>query len=417
MTDLKGRYFISYRRSPARLKGDKEGELMSDALRDRGISTWRDLDDLGSDPTEEQLSLILNAPSLAGAVMLVSKEVNTSEMIKNVEIHQILKRHQANDGFVLHIVAIGIDYGEVTEIFNQQTRLQDLSRFNIIKVSQNELTSEGAICVANKISKNRIRLIKNNGKDSERPWTIGIYSRSASKANDLDLCIDFSRYFKDRSTIISNYQTMLRASTDVAKSLATESSNSKIVCRGLASLPIGILFGAVFSKFRFDLTWIQEFRGAESQRLYLSLKDSGLVLSVRSSRGSPSSHDIVLAVSVSADIESAVTDYLNRQNLKPRATLAISLENGPSKAGQSLSANDCLTIARRAIDEIRELKDNLGLKLMNVHIFLSAPLGIAVFLGHQLNTVSNCYLYEHRPDSNPVYEQVLCFQPSNFNYN
>ena len=416
MTDLKGRYFISYRRSPARLNGDKEGELMSDALRNRGISTWRDLDDLGPDPTEEQLSLILKDTSLAGAVMLVSKEVKNSEMIKYVEIHQILKRHEARDGFVLHIVAIGIDYRKVTEIFDQPTRLQDLSKFNITKVSQNELTIEAANCVANKISNNRFRLIKNYRNKGNQPTTMGIYSRSPNSGDDLDISLDFSRYFEDRIAGAISYQTIKTALVDVARHLVTNFGNPKIVGQGLASLPLGILFGAVFSKFQFDLTWMQEFRGTLPQRLSLSLRNSDVALASRSIMKSPSSKDIVLALSVSADIESAVHDYINQLNLSPRATLGITLKHGLPKAGESLSANDCLTIARQAINEIRELKDELGLKLVNLHIFVSAPLGLAVFLGHQLNTVSNCYLYEHRPDSNPVYEQVLCFQPSNFNY-
>lgn len=52
MTDLTGSMFIYHRRSPARITSDEEARqvLIRDARRDRGIPTWRDLDDLGPSP-------------------------------------------------------------------------------------------------------------------------------------------------------------------------------------------------------------------------------------------------------------------------------------------------------------------------------------------------------------------------------
>ena len=417
MTDSNGRYFISYRRSPGRCNGDQEGALMRDALRDRGINTWRDLDDLNGDPTEEQLRDVLRNSSLAGAVMLVSEEVKTSEMIKNVEVNQILKRYEKNDGFAVYIVAIGMNYDEVTRILDQPRRLQDLSKFNMTKISKNELTREGAIRVANKISMNRLRLLnENNVINRSTPLQVGLFSRSSTVASNLDLCFDFSKYFDGRRTNIESYETIQSALLDVAKHVASTTIDPKILGQGLASLPLGILFGAVFSKFCFDLTWNQKLRGGSSEPWSLSAKNSDIALSSRCVFGELSSKDIVLAVAISADIEAAVKNCIDFISLKPRATMAISLENGSLKAGESLTASDGVTIARRCIDEIRKLKDELGLSEANVHVFVSAPLGLAVMLGHQLNTFSDCYLYEHMPDANPVYEQVFCFQPSSYNY-
>ena len=56
MTNHRGKYFISYRRSPARPNGTQEAVLVvRDALRDRGAPTWRDLDNLASEPAEDEL--------------------------------------------------------------------------------------------------------------------------------------------------------------------------------------------------------------------------------------------------------------------------------------------------------------------------------------------------------------------------
>ena len=417
MTNPNGQYFISYRRSPCRPIGDQEGIRIRDALRDRGIPTWRDLDNLGPEPTEEQLRETLAKSELAGAVMLISKHVKKSPMIKIVELQQILKRFEANDGFVVHLVAIGLEYEEVAQVLDQPTRLQDLSKFNMTKVANDELTDEGAICVANKISRNRLRQINTIKNNTSTPLKIGLYSRSSWDARDQNICFDFSRYFDGRRTTLYHYQKIETALEDVAKHIAAIFTEPIIFGRGLASLPLCVMFGAVFSKFCFDLTWIQILRGTQPESWSLSSRKSDIAISVRQSFADLSSKDIVLALSVSADIESAVADYIIQAKINPRATLSISLNEGSPKSGEALSASDGITIAKRSVDEVRKLKDVLGLKEMNVHVFISAPSGIAVFLGHQLNTISDCYLYEHMPNSDPVYERVLCIQPSNYNYN
>ena len=106
MTDVKGSMFISYRRSSARPSGDAEAMRMRDALRDRGVPTWRDLDDLSPAPTEDALVETLRREDLAGAVMLVSREVKESPMIREVEAPAILDRFRRGDGFILKPVLI-----------------------------------------------------------------------------------------------------------------------------------------------------------------------------------------------------------------------------------------------------------------------------------------------------------------------
>ena len=50
---------------------------MCNALRDRGLPTWRDLDNLAPEPTEQELVATLKDPNTAGAVMLITPELPT----------------------------------------------------------------------------------------------------------------------------------------------------------------------------------------------------------------------------------------------------------------------------------------------------------------------------------------------------
>ena len=90
MTNPRGPYFISYRRTEQRTF---EAVLVRDALRNRGVPTWRDLDDLKSSSTETELIKTLQDENLAGAVMLIAPEVESSTMIRNAEAPRIFARN------------------------------------------------------------------------------------------------------------------------------------------------------------------------------------------------------------------------------------------------------------------------------------------------------------------------------------
>jgi hypothetical protein len=109
MTDATGLSFISYRRSRV-----NEAALVVGAQRDRGIPTWQDLADLGSGLTEDGIRQTLSDPETAGAVLLVTPEVKSSPVIREVEAPLILERHLKEDGFTAIVVAAGgLDYGDL----------------------------------------------------------------------------------------------------------------------------------------------------------------------------------------------------------------------------------------------------------------------------------------------------------------
>ena len=414
MTDVSGSMFISYRRSPCRPSGDAESVRMRNALRDRGIPTWRDLDDLGPAPTEDALVATLGREELAGAVMLVSPEVNESPMIRQVEAPAILDRFRRGDGFIVKPVLIGLPYEQADRILGRPGGFQQVSRFNIDRVRSEELSIDDARRIAKDVLKQRLTAIR--GRDPDQPFTVGLYSRLPPAPEGYSVCHDFVSYFDGRDASPEAYVAIEVALADSAAALAATGNKVRISARGNASLPLGVLFGAIYSPLAFDLDWLQPAPGADEQTWSLACNPSNARPNIRIDKRDPSSEDLVLAVSVSADVERAAAEYLDTASLSARAVLSVELPDGPLQRGQTISPEEGRRIALDAINAARNLRTELRMKRANLHLFLACPLGLAVLIGQNLNTFGDCVAYEHFPDRTPAYEPTHRFQPSNFTY-
>ena len=414
MTDAKGSMFISYRRSPSRPSGDAEATRMRDALRDRGVPTWRDLDDLSPAPTEDALVETLRREDLAGAVMLVSPEVKESPMIRQVEAPAILDRFRRGDGFILKPVVINLPYEQADRILGRPGGFQEVSRFNIDRIGSEELSIDDARRIANDVLKQRLVAIRH--RDPDRPFSVGLYSRLSPSPKGYSVCHDFSSYFDGRDASSESYVAIEVALADSAAALAATGNKVRISARGNASLPLGVLFGAIYSPLAFYLDWLQPAPGADEQMWSLACGPSNARPTIRITKRDPSSEDLVLAVSVSADVERAAAEYLDTASFSPRAILSAALSDGPLPRGQTIPPEEGRRIALDAINATRDLKTELRMKRANLHLFLACPLGLAVLIGQNLNTFGDCVAYEHFPDRTPAYEPAHRFQPSNFTY-
>ena len=415
MTNHRGKYFISYRRSPARQNGTQEAVLVRDALRDRGAPTWRDLDDLASEPTEDELVATLANQEIAGAVMLISPEVRSSPIIRNVEAYRIFQRHRANDGFFIKPVLIGLEYAEANEVLNGPGGFQDLSNWNLHKLKANHLTESDANVIARQVVKSRVTSIVDSTNDGQ--LNVGVFSRLPGSHRPLDLSHDFSPYFNGRTANPRTYHRIENALLDTASVLASTYDRVSIHGRGNAGLSVGVLFGAIYSPMaNFQLSWLQEFAGHDPESWSLSSGCSDLALETIVTKGNPASEDIVLALGVSSSIERAVSEYINSSDLRPRASIHATIKAGVVPQGIRLSPQDGLSLVLQAVEATRNLRDDVGLHSARLHLFLACPLAMAVLFGRKLNTFSQCILYEHHPDRRPSYERVHTFNPSSISY-
>lgn len=414
MTDVAGSIFISYRRSPGRRSGDAEALLVRDALRDRGVPTWRDLDDLNPVPTEEDLAETLNSDAIAGAVLLVSPEMQESQMVRTVEAPAILDRCRRRDGFVLKPVLIKLDYHDVDRVLGHPGAFQKIGYFNLDRIAKESLESDDARRIAKAVLKQRLAAVRL--RNSDRPVSVGLYSRRSPSAKGYTLCHDVTPYFGGREATCGAYAKIENALYDAATALAATGERIPIIARGNASLPLGVLFGAVYSPFVFDLVWKQAAPSATEETWSLMCGVTDVGTTVRHTRGALDSEDLVLAVSINADVDRAASEYLDLANFSPRATISVGLESGPLQRGQTISPQQGLKIVYDAIDAVRNFQSQLRMTRANLHLFLACPLSLAVLIGQNLNTFGKCVVYEHFSDRTPSYAPVHRFEPSNFTY-
>ena len=414
MTDVTGSMFISYRRSPGRRLGDAEALLVRDALRDRGVPTWRDLDDLNPVPTEDDLIETLCSEEIAGAIMLVSPEMKESQMVRAVEAPAILDRFQKRDGFFLKTVLINLEYDDADRVLDRPGAFQEIKRFDIDRVAKESLETEDARRIAKAVLRQRIAAIRL--RDPDGPFSVGLYSRLSLSAKGYTLCHDVTPYFHGREAAPGAYATIEDALYDAATALAATGGKPRIAARGNAALPLGVLFGAVYSSFVFDLIWKQIAPSAPEEAWSLRFGVADVATTVRDTKGKLNSEDLVLAVSINADVDHAAAEYLTVTDFSPRAMISVGLADGPLQRGQTISPQQGLKIAYDAIDAARKIKDQLRMNRANLHLFLACPLSLAVLIGQNLNTFGECVVYEHFSDRTPSYAPVHRFKPSNFTY-
>ena len=132
--------------------------------------------------------------------------------------------------------------------------------------------------------------------------------------------------------------------------------------------------------------------------------------------GDASSEDLLLAVGVSANVEHAVAESLAHMGVACRASVHCAPKSGSFTPGRVLSPEQGVGFVLSAIQRVRQVREDLGMKRANLHLFLACPLAMAVLVGQKLNTFSACHLYEHDPGASPSYTRVHTFHPSSMAY-
>ena len=415
MTDPTGSVFISYRRSPARPAGDGEAALVRDALRRVGVPTWRDLDDLDNEPTEEALIAAIGDPSLAGAILLVSPEVESSATVREVEAVRILRRHAQGDGFWVIPVLIGVDYDRADAVLGTPGGFQKLGRWNMHRTEGATLMYADGRAIGRLAVEARLRAIREAEGDSD--LSIGVFARRPPGGEPLCLTHDFSAQFNGRDVEEGAYVNFENALLDGASRVLATTTSPRLVGRGMAPLPLGVLVGAAYSpRAGFRLEWVQPVEGREPEHWSLELPSTEFPVEGRRTLGDPASEELVLAIGVSANIERAVSECLQEEGVEPRAALHCAPVAGSYTPGRVLEPGEGVGFVLAAIGKVRELREDLGMERSNLHLFLACPLAMAVLLGQKLNTFSACHLYEHDPGRRPPYTRVHTFEPASMAY-
>lgn len=397
MTDLTGLMLISYRRS-RRVECDR----LVASLRESGIPAWRDVDDLNSEPTENELRRILGDDRTAGAILWITPETAASEMIRKVEAPAAVARHGRGDGFfIVPVAAGGLDYADVATAIRNGSGLADISDWNIIKLESDPADDADIAKVVNRVLRQRLQTIDRH-RIPDEPIRLALNTRQAVyHQSGAALTIDWSHRFggvQNRVASAADWQDkLLPALASVHAAIQEAVPGRGVVAGGLPSLPAAIALGYCFmATAGQQIAWEQRMPDQSDQNWSLGavVEESGF--EVRTSAGNLDANNLAVMVSVNNDVAAAVT--------------ASSATTGPFRAythvkhansAQSVllkSPGQALDIARKVVAAARNARQEYGIT-GQVHLFAAVPAGLAMLIGQLLNTLGPVQTYEHIPFS------------------
>lgn len=398
MSDPRGPVFVSYRRKRLR-----ETTALVHALRDRGVSTWRDVDDLPNEPTEAAIRAVLNDDKTSGAILWLTPDVEDSAIIKDVEVPEAVRRYRRDSNFWLVIVlANGLDYADVTNIFANTLGIEDLSTWNLTKVSDPWASPTDISQIANTALKQRV-----NSFSAEIPSsliaevTIHAKGTMASGSGDV-LTVDWTRHFQSGAPNSLAWVTMSEAARNVAIALKQLTpSGTAVHVGGTPSLSAAMLLGSTYSgRDGRNPAWLQ--RQPDGHTLTPWKMTDAIDASIAEQRGwkaSPlvyratSARALAVCINVSDNISEA---FARSHSVTPdwRAVLEIGSSTVRNTRANPLSPEEAASLVHLTIDAIRTTRSQV-LGIDSIHFFIAGPAGFAFLLGTSIATLPMIATYEY----------------------
>lgn len=395
MTDPTGLSFVSYRRSRI-----EECTRLVAGLRERGIPTWRDIDDLNTEPTESELRRVLGDDSIASAILWISPETAESSIIRKVEAPVALDRHARQDGFfVVPVAAGGLGYEEAAEALRTGTSIIDVGRWNIVKLESDPAGQADIAEVANRVLRQRLRAIDAASPDGV-PFRISLNTRQrVGHSPGTALTLDWSHRFggmQRREAEKADWQESLLPSLgSVIEAIQRFVPHRRLLAGGLCSLPAATALGYhLMTTAGIDVAWEQRMTDGSFQRWSLAADPEESGFSPSTVDGSADATDLAVLVSVNNDVSQAVA--------------ASSGETGPFRGYVHIKRADSgvgvvldtpgqvVDVARKTVAAARNMRAEYRIT-GRIHLFAAVPAGLAMLMGQLLNTLGPVQTYEHVP--------------------
>lgn len=395
MTDPTGRSFLSYRRA----RKDEAALLMA-AQHDHGIPTWQDTQNLDSVPTEDELRRVLSDHSTASAVLFITPEVETSPIIRNVEVPKIIQRAEASDGFfVVPLAAGGLDYAKAAEFTSNVLSSQNLADWNMHRIAATTLSAADAAEIAHRVLVQRIQSIHRHLPATDQ-LNVGLYIRRPPPFEPgTALSLDWSRRFVGKEATDDIWRNvLLPALARVADAIRHHAPNRTVEAFGIPTLPAAAALGCAFSSTSgLPIRWRQFTPGQSDQYWTLSATRQASGFSPRLVSKDPNARDVAVLVSVADNTEPLFA--MTQSNLPPLRALVHIANPGayPYLITSPGQAADIAHVVQEGLRIARREYGNIG----TVHLFMAVPAGLAMLIGQMLNTFASVQTYEHlTPDGN-----------------
>jgi len=407
MTNPAGKSFLSYKRSHK-----SELEMIINAQREAGIPTWQDISDLANEPTEASLiSTIKNNSLISNAIIWVTPDIAESTYIQTIEIPEIYKRFNANDGFfVIPVAAGGLGYKEASVLASKNLGIDDFTDWNWEKIESKELTASEAKRLAIIILKRRVENL-HVYLPLDEPIRISVNTVTGGNISpNTHLVMDWTHRFDGKiMKVIAWDQDLFPALKSLAKVLEEKAPRRLIEFSGKCSLPIAFALGSVFLRPRgIPIFWNQMFSPLNSEIWGLDIEHKRIDFAVETKTQAVESEDIALLISITNDVEQAVKRSFNQDERLPfRVILRV------KNISPHLSAEEAVNLAINIVEATKLARTNHRVN-GHLHIFMAGPVGLAIMIGQLLNTFGQVHLYDHVASGNiGDYKQAITLTPSN----
>ncbi len=407
MTDPSGRSFLSYRRIR-----QEEAAILIAAQHDHGIPTWQDLRNLDEEPLETELKRIISDPLTANAVMWLTPEVKESLVIRKVEAPGFFKRAEAKDGFFLvPVVAGGLNYDGAAEVLDNSCSMANLKEWNLKKLENNPITYADASAVAAGVLHRRISEI-HKSLPKESPIVLRVYTRETPHfESGIAVLLDWTHRFKGREVLPSAWENYIIPSLKtIVKTLQRDAPGRVIEAGGLLSIPAAITVGYEFLAPRgIKVVWKQNMMEPGKTQLWgLSepSEESGFQSDITDHDMGASS--LAVLISIASNVETA---FLASKKDLPPFRASVSIKKPGTIKHNIRTPGEASHIANLIIDSIRKAR-TVYPDIRDIHLFFSAPVGLAMMVGQLLNTLGPVQTYEHLPiNTVGVYKKSILLNP------
>jgi SMODS-associated and fused to various effectors sensor domain len=336
-----------------------EASLLIAAQHDHGIPTWQDQRDLLETPTGDELRRILSDRFTSSALLWITPDVESSEVIRKIEVPGILNRVRVQDGFFLvPVCAGGIDYKRAGEVVDQHLSIDNLGDWNLRRVKSDPIDAKEAAEVAGHILKRRVQAIHRQ-LDPSLHLAILLHTRnSPAFRSGIALALDWSEPFSGRETDSETWQEiLLPALHEVATAIRLYGGGRRVVASGLPSIPAATALGVAFlAQAGQPIAWSQHTPGRPEQLWSLEAERENAGFTTKTTERDITAQDLAVLVSVTDDVEPA---FSQSSSSLPTFRAIIRIFSSEHKRFDITSPGQARDIATTVIDALRGARQHI----------------------------------------------------------
>ena len=391
--------FVSYRRDP----WGQEVLAFSRECGRRGLRTIVDTSDpegLVGQAQFDALRRIIRDES-DGFFLYATRNIVESACIWNLEVPSALDRFdQGNFDFIP--VFRDLSPADMAQLEPHGRRV---SAMGGVRVGESTGAADDAVAAAHADAANLAlarQIRRYSDAVADRPLRIAVRTREIGvQAPDADLLLDWALdYAQLLSGAVPGNQALGKAIGDVCRAVSAAGLRA-IRIEGPGHLSAGLALGYTFprpSGFMLEVVQQGAVWTADGETIPAALN-------IATQQLAPAGSDIVLTVAISRpEITRDVDAAVGTLGL-PLGGRVVVLPEGGARRDAVLSDSHGRAIVREITETLMRVRSEWGTQGV-IHVFMAAPFGLAVLLGHALNGFGRLCLYEPTA-SRDGYVQVL----------